>query len=304
MKRNSKKAAKEDAALKALCKRHELLKNEEDFFVKRPDGSVVSPIVIVNEKFNTSAQYEEPIKNKNDCIFQTVLKINGVIKATGLGYNVKISKIQAAFEFYSSNENDSPRDLGNTMKRMKLSSSQEHQTDNNSSDSLSGGKVQMPRVQTPKYVDDCYSTEKKVCLVVVVTEFKSPGWNRDNADNDAKLATNTLELRGFEVIKLVGSVTKRDFTKQLDLIKKRKDIDLFMLVVSSHGDENDNVMFSDNETWEDKDSRLVLLVIFKKSAYLFKEEQGVNPDKGTDSRKLLSKEKTKSVGVTTLSWKG
>ena len=60
--------------------------------------------MIVNEKYNTGVQYEETIKNKKDCIFQTVLKINGVIKATGLGYNAKISKIQAAFQYYVTNE--------------------------------------------------------------------------------------------------------------------------------------------------------------------------------------------------------
>ena len=242
--------------------------------MRRPDGSVVSPIIVVNEKFNTSAQYEETMKNKKDCIFQTLLKINGVVKATGLGYNAKIAKIQAAFQFYSSSESiqsveSSPSDIGKSMQRMKLRSSKEHQTDNNSSDSLSGQKIQIQKAQTPKYVDDCYATEKKVCLVVVITEFKKSEWNRDNAENDAKLATNVLERRGFEVIKLVGYVTKSDFTRKLDVIKKRKDIGLFMLVVSSHGDEIDNVMFSDNENWDDKDSRLVLLVTFSTFVNIF-----------------------------------
>ena len=247
--------------------------------------------MIINEKYNTSAQYEETIKNKKDCIFQTVLKINGVIRATGLGYNAKISKIQAAFQFHSTNESNSPSHLGKSMKRMKLRSSQNHQTDNNSSDSSSGPKIQMPKAQTPKYVDDCYSTEKKVSLVVVITEFRNPGWDRENAKNDAKLATSVLERRGFEVQKLVGSVTKSDFTRQLDMIKKRKDIGLFMLVVSSHGDDNDNVMFSDNENWEDKDSRLVLLVILETLPAYFnkrislKKKQGVNSHKETDTGK-------------------
>ena len=264
------------------------MKNEEDFYIERPDGSLASPIVIVNEKYDTGAQYEETIKNKEDYIFQTVLKINGVIRATGLGYSAKISKIQAAFQFYSSNESNSPSDLGKRMKRMKLRSSLNHQTDNNSSDSSFGHNIPTPKAQTPKYVDDCYSTEKKVCLVVVITEFRKPGWDRDDAKNDAKLATSVLERRGFQVIKLVGSVTKNDFTRQLDMIKKRKDIGLFMLVVSSHGDENDNVMFSDNESWEDKDSRLVLLVILETlPAYFnkrisFKKKQGVNSHKETN----------------------
>ena len=122
--------------------------NEEDFFVKRPDGDLVSPIVIINEKYNTGAQYEETIKNKKDCIFQTVLRINGVIKATGWGYNAKISKIQAALQFYSSNEciqsiENSTSDLGKSMECMKLRSSQEHKTDSNSSDSSSSHTIQM-----------------------------------------------------------------------------------------------------------------------------------------------------------------
>ena len=143
-----------------------------------------------------------------------------------------------------------------------VNTEQEHQTDDNSSDSLSGQKIQIQKVQTPKYVDDCYSTERKVCFLVVITEFDKPEWDRDDAENDAKLATAVLERREFEVIELVGKVTKSDFTRKLDVIKKRKDIDLFMLVVSSHGDDNDNVMFSDNENWDDKDSRLILLVTF------------------------------------------
>ena len=109
--------------------------------------------MIVNEKYNTGVQYEETIKNKKDCIFQTVLKINGVIRATGWGYNAEISKIQAAFQFYSSNESiqsieNSISDLGKSMERMKLRSSQEHPTDNNSSDRSSSQKIQIPLTTT------------------------------------------------------------------------------------------------------------------------------------------------------------
>ena len=120
--------------------------------MKRPDGDIVSPIVIVNEKYNTGVQYEETIKNKKDCIFQTVLKFNGVIKATGWGYNAEISKIQAAFQFYSSNESiqliENSTNLGKSMKRMKLRSSQEYQTDNNSSDGSTSHKIQKRPITT------------------------------------------------------------------------------------------------------------------------------------------------------------
>ena len=91
--------------------------------MKRQDGTKVSPIIVINEKFSTSAEYDETLKNKKDCIFQTSLKINGVIKATGLGYSAKISKIQAAFKFCSSIENYSTDNLDKSMNRMKLKSS-------------------------------------------------------------------------------------------------------------------------------------------------------------------------------------
>ena len=135
-----------------------------------------------------------------------------------------------------------------------------HDTSSDTEYTLDGHQNPIPKAQTPKYVDDSYSTEKKVCLLVVITEFKNSGWNREDAENDAKLATHVLERRKFDVLELVGKVTKKDFNRKLAEIQKRTDIGLFMLVVSSHGDENDNVMFSDNESWEDEDSRLVLLV--------------------------------------------
>ena len=228
--------------------------------MRRPDGSVVSPIIVVNEKFNTSAQYEETIKNKKDCIFQTLLKINGVVKATGLGYNAKISKIQAAFQFWSKNDSNTPTDLEKSVSRMTLRSTQRHQIDNNSGDSssqTSGQVIQIPSTETQEYDDDCYSTGRKICLVVVITEFNVNKYNRQNAKIDAQLAKSVLQKRGFEVIRLVGSVTKKEFTNKLDSIKKEKGVDLFMLVFSSHGDEKDNVMFSDNEKWENKKSRFV-----------------------------------------------
>ena len=228
------------------------MKNEEDFFIKRTDGTVVSPIVIVNEKFNTSAQYEETIKNKKDCIFQTVLKINGVIKATGLGYNAKISKIQAAFQFYVINENNSSGDLDKSMSRMKLRSSKEHQTDNNSSNESFGNtnQVSFDQLDMPKYNKDSYLiTGKKVCLVLVISKFDLNKDDRLNTENDYLQASQVLKRRGYEVILLVGHVTKKDFTKKLKEIRNRTDIGLFMLVVSSHGDDKDNVMFSDNSNW-------------------------------------------------------
>ena len=69
--------------------------------MKRSDGTEVSPIVVINEQYGTSVKYEETIANKNDRIFQTTLKINDVLKAVGLAYTAKISKIQAAFRFYT-----------------------------------------------------------------------------------------------------------------------------------------------------------------------------------------------------------
>ena len=248
-KRNSKKTAKENAAIKTLCNRHELLKNEEDFFVQKSDGSVVSPIVVVNEQFNTSAQYEETIKNKKDCIFQTTLKINGILKAVGLGYNAKISKIQAAFRYCSEN---SLSDLGKNMSKMKLRSSPEHQTDNNFGNG-SFAAIKPENIEIPSYNDDSYSiTGKKVCLALVISEFDDKQRNRLNAKNDYQRAKEVLQRRKFEVIPLVGRVTKNEFNKKLKEIQKRTDIGLFMLMVSSHGDQNDNVMFSDNSDWDEK----------------------------------------------------
>ena len=240
------------------------MKNEEDFFVKRPDGSLVSPIVIVNEKYNTIAQYEETIKNKKDCIFQTVLKINGVIKATGLGYNAKISKIQAAFQYYVTNENKLSGDLEKSMNLVQLRSHVEHQTDNNSGKQSFDqvNQVNIDQFDMPKYRKESYQINgKKVCLVLVISKFDKSEHDREYTENDYKQAYEVLKRRGFEVISLVGRVTKNNFKEKLKEIKKRTDIGLFMLVVSSHGDENDNVMFSDNSNWNNGKPRYVLHVM-------------------------------------------
>ena len=99
-----------------------------------------------------------------------------------------------------------------------------------------------------KYNKDSYSiTGKKVCLVLVISKFDKKQYDRKNTENDYKLASEVLKSRGFEVILLVSHVTKKEFIKKLQEIRKRTDIGLFMLVVSSHGDENDNVMFSDSK---------------------------------------------------------
>ena len=70
-----------------------------------------------------------------------------------MGYNAKISKIQAAFQFYSSNEciqsiENSTSDLGKSMEHTKLRSYQEHKTDYNSSDRSSSHKIQIPPITT------------------------------------------------------------------------------------------------------------------------------------------------------------
>ena len=239
--------------------------------MKRSDGSLVSPIIVVNEKFNTSAQYEGTIKNQKDCIFQTLLKINGVIKATGLGYNAKISKIQAAYQFYVRNENtavfqavrndngDSTRYVGMAglqesalRSGIEIKYQTEHQTDNNSGNGSYNKMNQMivGPIDVPKYNKDSYSiTGKKVCLVLVISKFDKSEHDRKYTENDYQQASEVLKRRGFEIISMVGRVTKNEFTKKLKEIRNRRDIGLFMLVVSSHGDENDNVMFSDNSNW-------------------------------------------------------
>ena len=241
------------------------MKNEEDFFVKRPNGSAVSPIILVNEKFNTSAQYEETIKNKKDCIFQTLLKINGVVKATGLGYNAKISKTQAASQFWkTSMANNSTGHLENNMQRMTSRSSKEHQTDNNSGNGSYSqmNQISVDPIDMPKYNKDSYSINgKKVCLVLVISKFDKSEHDRKYTENDYQQASEVLKRRGFEVISMVGRVTKNDFSKKLKEIRKRTDIGLFMLVVSSHGDENDNVMFSDNTNWNNGKPRYVFHVM-------------------------------------------
>ena len=228
------------------------MENEEDFFVKRQDGTKVSPIIVINEKFSTSAEYDETLKNKKDCIFETSLKINGLIKATGLGYSAKISKIQAAFKFCSSNENNSTGNVENNLQRMTLRSSRDYQTDNNSGNGSYDQMNQMSvdPIDVPKYNKDSYSiTGKKVCLVLVISKFDKSEHDRKYTENDYQQASEVLKRRGFEVISMVGRVTKNEFTKKLKEIRKRTDIGLFMLVVSSHGDDNDNVMFCDNSNW-------------------------------------------------------
>ena len=112
--------------------------------------------------------------------------------------------------------------------------------------------------QMPKYNKDSYSiTGKKVCLVVVISKFDLSEHDRNYTENDYAQADTVLKRRGFEVILLVGRVTKTCFIKKLLEIRKRTDIGLFMLVVSSHGDENDNVMFSDNSSWNNGKPRYV-----------------------------------------------
>ena len=226
--------------------------------MKRSDGTEVSPIVVINEQYGTSVKYEETIANKNDRIFQTTLKINDVLKAVGLAYTAKISKIQAAFRFYT--EITSVTGLEKNLKSVKLESSSKHQTDNNSGsgsfDQLN--EVIVDQLDMPKYNKDSYSiTGKKVCVVLVISQFEDHTYDRMYTENDHRQAKAVLERREFEVIEMVGCVTKNDFTKKLKTIRKRVDIDLFMLVVSSHGDEFDNVMFSDNNNWDNVKSRCV-----------------------------------------------
>lgn len=112
----------------------------------------------------------------------------------------------------------------------------------------------------PKYNEDRYEiTGEKICLVLVISKFDISEHDRKNVENDHKQGYEVLKRRGFEVVLLVGHVTKNDFKKKLTEIGKRKDIGLFMLVVSSHGDENDNVMFSDNSNWHNGNQRFVTL---------------------------------------------
>ena len=127
-------------------------------------------------------------------------------------------------------------------------------------------QVDVYQSDMPKYNKDSYSiTGKKVCLVLVISKFDDKQYNRKNTENDHKLASEVLKSRGFEVILLVDYVTKKEFTKKLRNIRERTDIGLFMLVVSSHGDENDNVMFSDNSDWNNGRSRYVLQIRFRRT---------------------------------------
>ena len=140
---------------------------------------------------------------------------------------------------------------GGDLNRRKPSS-QEIQTDNSFGVGtiLQTNRFNVGQLGIPKYNNDSYLiTGKKVCLVLVISKFDQSEHDRKYTENDHKHATEVLKRRGFEVILLVGHVTKNDFTKKLNEIKKRTDIGLFMLVVSSHGDEKDNVMFSDNSNW-------------------------------------------------------
>ena len=234
------------------------MKDEKDYFVKRSDGTEVSPIVVINEQYGTSVKYEETIANKNDRIFQTTLKINGVLKASALSYSAKISKIQAAFIFCT--EKSSMSGLEQNLKLVKLGSPSRHQTDNNSGIGSFNqpDEVIVDQLDLPQYNKESYSiTGKKVCMVLVISKFNDNTHDRMYTENDHKQAKEVLERRGFQVILMVGRVTKNDFTKKLKDIKKRTDIGLFMLVVSSHGDEHDNVMFSDNDNWSNVKSRCV-----------------------------------------------
>ena len=101
--------------------------------------------------------------------------------------------------------------------------------------------------------------------MLVISKFDKKEYNRNNTENDYKQPSEVLKSRGFEVILLVDYVTKKEFTKMLRNIRERTDIGLFMLVVSSHGDENDNVMFSDNSDWNNGRSRYVQQSRFRRT---------------------------------------
>ena len=136
-----------------------------------------------------------------------------------------------------------------------------------SSDSSNGSSIQMNQISgdpidMPKYNKDSYLiTGKKICLLLDISKFDYSEYDRKYTENDYKLASEVLKRRAFEVILKDGRVTKKDFTNELKIIKKRKDIGLFMLVVSSHGDENDNVMFSDNTYWNNGKPRYVFYAL-------------------------------------------
>ena len=122
---------------------------------------------------------------------------------------------------------------------------------------ISGDPIVMP-----KYNKDSYLiTGKKVCLVLDISKFDKSEYDRQCTEHDNKQASEVLKRRAFEVIRMDGRVTKKDFTNKLESIKRREDIGLFMLVVSSHGDENDNVMFSDNTYWNNRKQRYVFYAL-------------------------------------------
>ena len=122
---------------------------------------------------------------------------------------------------------------------------------------ISGDPIVMP-----KYNKDSYLiTGKKICLLLDISKYDQSEYDRQYSENDYKQASEVLKRRAFEVILLNGFVTKKEFTNKLKVIKERKDIGLFMLVVSSHGDENDNVMFSDNTTWNNGKPRYVFYAL-------------------------------------------
>ena len=140
------------------------------------------------------------------------------------------------------------------------SPSQEVQTDNSFGfrTFFQTNQVSFDQLDMPKYNGDTYlNSGKKVCLVLVISKFDNSQHNRKNTENDHRQASEVLKRRGFEVILLFDHVTKNEFSKKLKEIRKRTDIGLFMLVVSSHGDENDNVMFSDNSSWNNGKPRYV-----------------------------------------------
>ena len=236
-----------------------ILNRENDFgnlgvMSEAPVAGRVASLIAIHQ--GAQLRKVEPVKKEPELDFKSELnqilanRAGGNSFKTQWGFRRSLSTPQLA--------HPTPTRRTMTCPTAGASPSQEVPTDNSSGSRkfFQTNQVSVDQLDVSKYDEDSYSINgKKVCLVLVISKFDNSQHNRKNTENDHRQASEVLKRRGFEVILLVDHVTKKDFSKKLKEIRKRTDIGLFMLVVSSHGDENDNVMFSDNSNWDNGNPR-------------------------------------------------
>ena len=98
--------------------------------------------------------------------------------------------------------------------------------------------------------DEEYRTENngdKLALIINITKFSDPSWSeRLGAKRDHENLEKEFQRRNFKVKKIVGLVKFSDVRREIQkLIDDHSNIALFLLSIGSHGNSNDQIIFSD-----------------------------------------------------------